>query len=290
MTSLTSAHVSTPLDGLAAFRHLLAVAVAVLRNDGQLVDCNVGFRRLVNVDGADAENCNVAAFFILPRFDLLAGALAAPGQLVYRGVLHIGNDERAYRSLIGTVHRDGEHLILTAGFDAAESEQVHSQVVRLNEELAETRRELARGKHHLLREIAQRKLIEAAEAASLAFLDKAAIMGGVGGWNVNLLTRTLQWTDQTCRILDVELGHRPTLKDGFQCFAPEARAVLVEAVQNISPRAATTCACTPREAEAGASARSKTPQSRSSKRSSRMEYSVLRWGTGLDDMSTDTEE
>jgi diguanylate cyclase (GGDEF)-like protein len=134
--------------GLGPFRHLLSVALAVVRDDGELVECNAGFRRLLGSRGA-AQASNVAGFFVLPPFEQLAGTVAEPGQPVHRGVLNVGTREHACGPLVGTVHREGRHLIVAAEFDVAEMELLNAQVVELNEQLADTQRQLARKERHL---------------------------------------------------------------------------------------------------------------------------------------------
>jgi PAS domain S-box-containing protein len=73
-------------------------------------------------------------------------------------------------------------------------------------------------------DITERKLAEAALHNSQAFLDKAGRIGGVGGWEFDLATQCLTWTDQTCRILDMPLGHQPTLAECQAFVLPAAQA------------------------------------------------------------------
>ncbi len=65
---------------------------------------------------------------------------------------------------------------------------------------------------------------------SKSLLDRTGRVAGVGGWSLDLQTQELVWTDQTCRIHDVETGYRPTLADGVAFYKPEARAVIQAAV------------------------------------------------------------
>jgi diguanylate cyclase (GGDEF)-like protein len=133
---------------LGPFRHLLSVALAVVSDDGELVECNAGFWRLLGSRGADQSN-NVAGFFVLPTFEQLAGTLAEPGQPLHRGVLNFGTRDHACGPLVGTVHREGHQLIVAAEFDVAEMELLNAQVGELNEQLADSQRELARKERHL---------------------------------------------------------------------------------------------------------------------------------------------
>ncbi len=81
-------------------------------------------------------------------------------------------------------------------------------------------------------DITARKVATASLRASQQFLDKVGRIGGVGGWEFDIATQTVQWTDQTCRIHDLPPGHRPTLDEGVSYYAPEARAVIAKAVQD----------------------------------------------------------
>lgn len=66
--------------------------------------------------------------------------------------------------------------------------------------------------------------------ASEAFLDRTGHLAGVGGWQVNLETNELLWTDETCRIHDLPPGYRPTLQEALNFYAPESRAVMTAAI------------------------------------------------------------
>ncbi|MDI6745743.1 MAG: diguanylate cyclase [Rhodocyclaceae bacterium] len=132
----------------ACFQHLNAVAIARVREDGQLLQANAGFRRLLALRTAPLAN-DVTDFFVLPRFSLLVATLPTAGQTIHSGVLNVGDESLVCRSLIGTVLRDGEDLIVIGEYDVAEMEQLNAQVVQLNEQLTETQRELARNARRL---------------------------------------------------------------------------------------------------------------------------------------------
>ncbi|MBC7602324.1 MAG: response regulator [Ramlibacter sp.] len=78
------------------------------------------------------------------------------------------------------------------------------------------------------------ELVKASESAQAtqAFLDKTGRIAGVGGWALDMTTHVTLWTDQTCRIYEVEPGHRPTLEEAISYYAPHARPVIEEAVRH----------------------------------------------------------
>lgn len=66
---------------------------------------------------------------------------------------------------------------------------------------------------------------------SQALLDRTGRVAGVGGWTLDLQTQALVWSDQTCRIHDLQPGHQPTLEEAIAYYRPEARAVIATAVE-----------------------------------------------------------
>ncbi len=66
---------------------------------------------------------------------------------------------------------------------------------------------------------------------SEAFLDRTGRVAGIGGWEVNLLDNALTWSDQTCRIHDLEPGHKPTIEEAISFYPQEARDTLMHAFE-----------------------------------------------------------
>ena len=66
--------------------------------------------------------------------------------------------------------------------------------------------------------------------ASWRFLDTAGRVAGVGGWMVDLVSGTVVWSDQLCRMHGLAPGHRPTLDEAFDGYAPEARPLIRRAL------------------------------------------------------------
>jgi PAS domain S-box-containing protein len=80
-------------------------------------------------------------------------------------------------------------------------------------------------------DITERKLAETALRASQDFLEQTGRVGGVGGWALDVATQTLSWSNQTCRIHEVETGHRPTLEEATGYYPAEARSTIAQAVE-----------------------------------------------------------
>jgi two-component system, sensor histidine kinase and response regulator len=78
-------------------------------------------------------------------------------------------------------------------------------------------------------DISARKQTEAALKANQALLDKTGHIGGIGGWQFDLVTRAIEWTDETCRIHDREPGHQPTFAEERDYHPPETLAMLDDA-------------------------------------------------------------
>ncbi len=66
---------------------------------------------------------------------------------------------------------------------------------------------------------------------SKALLDRTGRVAGIGGWSLDLQTEAIVWSDQTCRIHDLEPGHVPSLDEAINYYKPEARVVIQAAVQ-----------------------------------------------------------
>jgi diguanylate cyclase (GGDEF)-like protein/PAS domain S-box-containing protein len=67
--------------------------------------------------------------------------------------------------------------------------------------------------------------------ASEAFLDRTGRAAGVGGWEINLATDEIIWSDETCRIHEVPPGYHPAMAEAIAFYAPEAREVIEAAVK-----------------------------------------------------------
>ena len=78
-------------------------------------------------------------------------------------------------------------------------------------------------------DVSERKNMERRLQESEAFLDRTGRVAGVGGWQVDLETNLITWSDQTCAIHDLPAGHVPTLAEAIEYYEPEARERMQQA-------------------------------------------------------------
>ena len=64
-----------------------------------------------------------------------------------------------------------------------------------------------------------------------ALLERTGRLAGVGGWELDLRTDAITWSDETCRIHEVPAGFRPSLGQAVDFYAAEARPLIQAAVQ-----------------------------------------------------------
>lgn len=78
------------------------------------------------------------------------------------------------------------------------------------------------------RELAQTLAVDLTKAH--AFLERAARLSGVGAWCLDLKTSKVDWSDETCRIHEMPLGHRPTVDEAIGYYAVSEQPVIRQAV------------------------------------------------------------
>lgn len=82
----------------------------------------------------------------------------------------------------------------------------------------------------LFTDISARRDAEEALRASRSFLARTGTVAGVGGFEIDVASGDVKWTDETCRLHDVEPGTTLTLEVFLEFHAPEGRAVIEQAV------------------------------------------------------------
>ena len=76
----------------------------------------------------------------------------------------------------------------------------------------------------IVADISDRKLAAEKVEEANRFLERAENIGGVGGWEVDLRSNTVKWTDQNRRIFDLPTDFQPGIDDHRRFFDPEALA------------------------------------------------------------------
>lgn len=79
--------------------------------------------------------------------------------------------------------------------------------------------------------VTEEKRAEASLLKNRELLELTNRLANVGGWELNLETMQLLWTEQTCRIHEVPENYQPDLETAIEFYAPEARSVIEAAVQ-----------------------------------------------------------
>jgi diguanylate cyclase (GGDEF)-like protein/PAS domain S-box-containing protein len=65
----------------------------------------------------------------------------------------------------------------------------------------------------------------------LDFLDRSGSLAGVGGWEVDIATQHITWSDETRRIHGVDAHYQPVLSEAINFYAPDARPVIHAAIE-----------------------------------------------------------
>jgi PAS domain S-box-containing protein/putative nucleotidyltransferase with HDIG domain len=90
-----------------------------------------------------------------------------------------------------------------------------------------------------IRDITERKQAEEALKKSAQLLRDTGEMAQVGGWELDLSTKEVSWTEEVGRIHGVEPGYKPKLEEALNFYAPESRpaleAVLKKAAETGEP-------------------------------------------------------
>ncbi|MEM0982898.1 MAG: PAS domain-containing protein [Planctomycetota bacterium] len=80
---------------------------------------------------------------------------------------------------------------------------------------------------------AEQQSSEAIEALTDArmLLEESGRLARMGGWMLDTRTMDVTWTNEVYRIYGLEPGHMPTVEEGINHYAPEARPVISDAVR-----------------------------------------------------------
>ena len=82
-----------------------------------------------------------------------------------------------------------------------------------------------------VQDIAERRRAGEALKKSTQLLRDTGEMAKVGGWELDLSTQEVSWTEEVCRIHGVGPGYEPKLEEALSFYAPESRPALEEALK-----------------------------------------------------------
>jgi len=126
------------------------------------------------------------------------------------------------------IRKDGSHL--PAAVSVTALRDVHGVVIGyLLIGTDNTVRRQIEGKRKVAEEALRTS--EAALRKSEDFLDRTGRTAGVGGWELDLVTNTVTWSDETFRLLGVDPGRQPTLEEALDFYAPEAKPRVRAAIE-----------------------------------------------------------
>ena len=128
----------------------------------------------------------------------------------------------------------GEPIVLSDGHRIGTLCVIDRQPRQLDDKQREIMRDLAVAAARALegrRATRVQQLNEEALLKSKALLNRTGTLARVGGWELDLVTSKVHWTDETCRIHGVEPGYSPSVAGAIEFYAPEARHAIESAVQ-----------------------------------------------------------
>ncbi len=146
------ANQNNKLEIPAMIRGLSAVVAVIIDDLGFLQEANKGFFNLIKQDSPPEQQWNIREFFINPDFASISSLSSSNiQQPIYHGIMNIGNPNSAFHSVIGSVYRHQNKLLIIAEYDIADFEQLTATVIELNDELTQTQRNLVNSNRSLKR-------------------------------------------------------------------------------------------------------------------------------------------
>ena len=79
--------------------------------------------------------------------------------------------------------------------------------------------------------VSESKQAEQALKKSAVLLNEMGRLAKVGGWEFNVETRKVVWTEEVYRIHEVDVTYKPTVDTGIEFYAPASRPIIAQAVQ-----------------------------------------------------------
>lgn len=226
---------------LQALSGIASQALAMRRD---LIDRTLAVRTEYEAAIAASEASHRALVELQAEFVSLA---RADGELVYVNPAHARFFERTTAQATGSnlydnidaADRDAVAAILAKVLGTGESVSTENRVVASDGSqrwVAWTNSRLCMpgGEallHSVGRDITEKKRADNELRANRSFLHRTGRVAGVGGWELDLLTQSVVWSEETLRLHEVEPGYVPTLEGAAMFYPAESRPVIIEALQ-----------------------------------------------------------
>ncbi|TKX50367.1 PAS domain S-box protein [Halorubrum sp. ASP121] len=86
----------------------------------------------------------------------------------------------------------------------------------------------------LYRDVTTRKQQSQELEQANEFLSQTQTVANVGGWEFDIQTESLRWTDEVYRIHGVNMDFEPTIEDAVEFYHPEDRATIQDAIERVT--------------------------------------------------------
>lgn len=84
----------------------------------------------------------------------------------------------------------------------------------------------------VVEDITERKTAELALARTSDLLERTGEMAKIGGWELDLVTMKLFWSQETCRLFEVDYLEAPSVDEAIHYYAPEAQPIIRAALEH----------------------------------------------------------
>ena len=128
---------------------------------------------------------------------------------------HFRDETPAYECEFRVRHKDGHWVWLLSRGKVVERDEFGIAV-----RMAGTHMDLTR-----------RKRAEAELERTAEMLRRTGELAHIGGWELDLATMRVDWTEQVYRIHELEIGTMPSFEDAIDFYAPEAQPLIREAIE-----------------------------------------------------------
>jgi diguanylate cyclase len=152
--------------------------------------------------------------------------LSAPS-LAERSALYLPDDLARLNASIGVAMQTGAPFVLELQFKRPNGQPGW---IETRGEVTRDSRGRITGLRGTAQDISARKQIESELRKSQDFLGRAGELAGVGGWEVNLATRSVYWSDAVCQIHGVPMGYQPSLDEAIDFYDDASRPIIQAAV------------------------------------------------------------